>query len=126
MWYRALADFVVVIHLAFVAFVVFGGLLVLRNPGVRWLHAPAAVWGVMIEFTGGVCPLTPLENTLRIRGGDAGYGGGFIDHYLVPLLYPAGLTRGTQLALGALALALNLAVYAVFFARLRRTSSHTP
>lgn len=120
MWYGLLADLVVVVHAAFVAFVVFGGLIVLRHPRVAWLHVPAAAWGVLIEFTGGVCPLTPLENSLRLRGGETGYGGGFIDHYLIPLLYPAGLTRNTQLVLGAVALALNLAVYAVFLTRRRR------
>ena len=120
MWYGLLADLVVVVHAAFVAFVVFGGLIVLRHPRVAWFHVPAAAWGVLIEFTGGVCPLTPLENSLRLRGGETGYSGGFIDNYLIPLLYPAGLTRNTQLALGALALALNVAVYAVFLARRRR------
>lgn len=128
MWYGALADLVVVIHIAFVAFVVFGGLLVLRRPRVVWLHVPAAIWGVLIEFTGGICPLTPLENSLRLRGGEAGYSGGFIDHYLIPMLYPSGLTRNAQIVLGSLALALNLAVYALFLARRRRslpTTNHT-
>lgn len=125
MWYGALADFVVLVHIAFVAFVVFGGFLVLRHTSVAWLHLPAAVWGVVIEFTGGVCPLTPLENMLRLRGGEAGYAGGFIDHYLIPLLYPAGLTRGTQFMLGSLVLALNLAVYGLFLVRRRRISSDT-
>ncbi len=120
MWYGVLADLVVVVHAVFVAFVVFGGLIVLRHPRVAWFHVPAAAWGVLIEFTGGVCPLTPLENSLRLRGGETGYTGGFIDNYLIPLLYPAGLTRSTQLALGAAALALNLAVYAFFLARRRR------
>ncbi|MDQ3673748.1 MAG: DUF2784 domain-containing protein [Gemmatimonadota bacterium] len=125
MSYRLLADLVVLIHLAFVAFVVFGGLFVLRRPRLAWLHVPAAIWGVLIEFTGGVCPLTPLENSLRLRGGDAGYSGGFIDHYLIPLLYPSGLTRNTQIVLGSLALALNLAVYAMVLARRRRSPAPT-
>ena len=119
MLYGALADLVVVIHLAFVAFVVFGGLLVLRHARLAWVHIPAALWGVLIEFTGGICPLTPLENSLRVRGGEGGYSGGFIDHYLIPLLYPSGLTRNTQIVLGSLALALNVAVYAIFLARRR-------
>lgn len=119
MLYGALADLVVVIHLAFVAFVVFGGLLVLRHARLAWVHIPAALWGVLIEFTGGICPLTPLENSLRVRGGEGGYSGGFIDHYLIPLLYPSGLTRNTQIVLGSLALALNFAVYAIFLARRR-------
>jgi hypothetical protein len=117
--YGALADLVVVVHLAFVAFVVFGGLLVLRRPRLAWLHLPAAVWGVMIEFAGWMCPLTPLENAFRERGGEAGYSGGFVEHYLLPVLYPSGLTRGVQLMLGSLVLALNLAVYGAILARRR-------
>jgi len=122
--YRALADFVVVAHLAFVAFVVFGGLLVLRRPWLAWLHLPAAVWGVMIEFAGWMCPLTPLENAFRVRGGEAGYSGGFVEHYLLPVLYPAGLTRGVQLVLGSIVLALNLAVYGAVIARRRARTRH--
>ena len=118
--YRALADLVVVAHLAFVGFVVLGGLLVLRRPRLAWLHLPAAVWGVMIEFAGWMCPLTPLENAFRARGGEAGYSGGFVEHYLLPVLYPSGLTRGVQLVLGSIVLALNLAVYGALLAR-RRT-----
>jgi uncharacterized protein DUF2784 len=118
--YRALADLILGLHLAFVLFVVLGGLLVLKWPRAAWLHVPAAIWGVLIEYTGWICPLTPLENLLRARGGEAGYGGGFIEHYIQPLLYPAGLTRGTQFVLGSLALMLNLTAYAVLFARKRR------
>jgi hypothetical protein len=118
--YRALADLVLVVHLAFVLFVVLGGLLVLRWPRVAWLHVPAAIWGVMIEYTGWICPLTPLENSLRMRGGEAGYSGGFIEHYIQPLLYPAGLTRSTQVVLGSLALVLNLTAYAIVLSRIRR------
>jgi len=118
--YRALADLVLVFHLAFVLFVVLGGLLVLRWPRVAWLHVPAAVWGVLIEYTGWICPLTPLENSFRARGGEAGYSGGFIEHYIQPLLYPAGLTRSTQVVLGSLALVLNLTAYAIVVSRMRR------
>jgi hypothetical protein len=118
--YRALADLVLVVHLAFVLFVVLGGLLVLRWPRVAWLHVPAAIWGVMIEYTGWICPLTPLENSLRMRGGEAGYSGGFIEHYIQPLLYPAGLTRSTQVVLGSLAVVLNLTAYAIVLSRIRR------
>ncbi len=120
MIYRALADLVLVVHLLFVLFVVLGGLLVLRWPVVAWLHIPAAVWGVLIEYTGWICPLTPLENSLRIRGGEVGYSGGFIQHYIQPLLYPAGLTRETQLVLGSVALLLNLSAYAILLTRLKR------
>jgi len=110
---------VLVVHLLFVAFVVLGGLLVLRRPRLAWLHLPAAIWGVLIEFAGWVCPLTPLENALRARGGETGYGGGFIEHYLTAALYPAGLTREAQFVLGGIVLVLNVAVYAVLVARSR-------
>ena len=120
MIYRALADLVLVVHLAIVVFVVLGGLLVLRWPRAAWLHVPAAIWGVLIEYTGWICPLTPLENSFRARGGEAGYSGGFIEHYIQPLLYPAGLTRSTQVVLGSLALVLNLTAYAIVVSRMRR------
>lgn len=111
MLYRWLADLVLALHLGFVAFVVLGGLLVLRRPALAWVHVPAAVWGVVIELAGWICPLTPLENSLRLRGGEAAYAGDFIGHYVAAVLYPAGLTRGTQIGLGMLALAVNAAVY---------------
>jgi hypothetical protein len=120
--YRALADLVLVVHLAFVVFVVLGGLLVLRWPWVAYLHIPAAIWGIFIEYSGGICPLTPLENSLRQTGGQAGYSGGFINHYIQPVLYPAGLTRGTQLVLGSLALLVNLGAYGLVIARMKRAS----
>jgi Protein of Unknown function (DUF2784). len=119
--YRALADLVLVVHLAFVLFVVLGGLLVLKWPRLAWLHVPTAVWGVLIEYKGWICPLTPLENSFRARGGGAGYSGGFIEHYIQPLLYPAGLTRGTQIVLGSLALLVNLTAYGVVIARRSRS-----
>jgi hypothetical protein len=100
--------------------VVLGGLLVLRWTRLAWLHIPAAIWGVLIEYAGWICPLTPLENLFRTRGGEAGYSGGFIEHYIQPVLYPAGLTRGTQLVLGSLALLVNLAAYSVVIARRQR------
>jgi hypothetical protein len=109
--YRILADAVLVLHLAFIAFVLLGGFLVLRAPRLAWLHLPAVAWGAGIAFLGAICPLTPLENRLRALGGEAGYGGGFIEHYLTALIYPTGLTRGIQAALGFLVLAVNLAVY---------------
>lgn len=122
MIYRALADLVLVVHLAFVFFVVLGGLLVLRWPWVAYLHIPAAIWGIFIEYSGGICPLTPLENSLRQSGGGTGYSGGFIQHYIQPVLYPAGLTRGTQLVLGSLALLVNLGAYGVIIARMKRAT----
>jgi len=117
--YRALADLVLALHLVFVLFVVLGGLLVVRWPRAAWLHIPAAIWGVLIEYTGWICPLTPLENSLRTQGGAAGYNGGFIEHYIQPLLYPAGLTRSTQVVLGSLVLALNLTAYGIMVSRMR-------
>lgn len=111
MLYRALADLVLIVHLGFVAFVLFGGLLVLKRPAVAWVHVPAAAWGVLIELAGWICPLTPLENSLRLRGGEAAYAGDFVGHYITEVLYPAGLTRGVQIALGTFALAVNAAVY---------------
>ncbi|MEW6543112.1 MAG: DUF2784 domain-containing protein [Nitrospirota bacterium] len=122
MAYRALADLVVLLHLAFVLFVVFGGFLVLRWQGLAWLHVPAALWGAAIEFGGWICPLTPLENWLRVQGGESGYGGGFVDHYLLPTLYPEGLTRELQLVLGLIVIVINLSVYWLLWHRLRRTS----
>jgi hypothetical protein len=117
--YRALADLVLLVHLAFVVFVILGGLLVLRRPMWAWLHLPCAAWGVLIEFAGWICPLTPWEVSLRIRGGEAGYAGGFIAHYVTAVLYPAGLTRGVQIVLGSFALLLNAAIYAYILLRHR-------
>jgi hypothetical protein len=106
-----LADFVVVLHFLFVLFVVFGGLLVLRWPKIAYLHLPIATYGVLIEFVGWVCPLTPLEKQLRESAGQQGYEGGFVEHYILPVLYPDGLTRGVQLVLGMLVIGVNVAVY---------------
>ena len=94
----------------------------MRRRWVALLHVPAAIWGVLIEYTGGTCPLTPLENWLRRLGGEAGYSEGFIQHYIQPVLYPAGLTRGTQIVLGSLALLVNLIAYGIVIARSRRES----
>ncbi|AEI78837.1 hypothetical protein CNE_1c35440 [Cupriavidus necator N-1] len=114
-----LADLVVIVHGLFILFVVAGGLLVLRWPRVAWLHLPAAAWGVLIEWSGWICPLTPLENTLRQAAGQAGYSGGFVERYLLPLIYPAGLTPAVQLWLGAVVLAVNVAVYVLWWRRRR-------
>ncbi|HJW24853.1 MAG TPA: DUF2784 domain-containing protein [Rhodocyclaceae bacterium] len=111
MVFRWLADLTVGLHFAFVAFVVLGGLIALRRPRAAWLHLPAALWGILVEYAGWICPLTPLEQWLRLRAGQAGYGGGFVEHYLLPVLYPAGLGRPTQWLLGTLVLAINAAVY---------------
>lgn len=98
-------------HLVFVLFVVAGGLLVLRWPRLAWLHLPAAIWGAAIELSGLVCPLTPLENWLRRQAGDSGYPGGFVEHYVIPVLYPVGLTRSVQIALGVGVIGINLGIY---------------
>ncbi len=111
MSYAWLADAVVLLHLAFVAFVVLGGLLLLRWPRAVWIHVPAALWGGWISLAGWICPLTPLENALRRAAGGRGYGGGFVEQYLIPLIYPAGLTRELQIGLGVGVLALNAALY---------------
>lgn len=114
-----LADLVVIAHGLFIVFVVAGGLLVLRWPRVAWVHLPAAVWGVLIEWLGWICPLTPLENMLRRAAGQAGYSGGFVERYLLPLIYPAGLTPALQLWLGLLVLGVNVAIYALWWRRRR-------
>jgi hypothetical protein len=118
--YGLLADLVLVAHLAFVGFVVLGGFLVWRWRRLAWIHVPLALWGAAIVVTGFTCPLTPLENRLQRLGGRAGYQGGFIEHYITAVIYPAGLTRQTQIVLGAAVLALNLVVYWRVLARSRR------
>lgn len=120
MLYRLGADAVVVLHLAFVVFALLGGLVVLRWRWVAWLHVPAAVWAVLIELAGWYCPLTPLENRLRTLGGEAGYTGGFVEHYVIPILYPDDLTRTLQIALGTFALLLNLTLYTYILIRRKR------
>jgi hypothetical protein len=117
---RAVADGVLLLHAAFVLFVVAGGLLVLRWPKLARVHLPAAVWAAYVEFTGRICPLTPLEVALRRNAGDAGYAGGFIEHYVVLLMYPDGLTRDTQTMLGVLVVVINVLVYAAAAMRGRR------
>src|SRR5687767_7345444 len=120
MLYRWLADVVLLVHFAFVLVVVFGGLLAFRWPRVVYAHVPIALYGVIIELLGFVCPLTPLEVWLRRRGGEAGYEGGFIEHYITAALYPTGLTRELQLALGVGVLAINALVYGMLLRRRRR------
>ena len=120
MLFRGAADLVLVVHLAFVLFVVLGGLLALRWRRVAWVHVPVALYGAAIEFVGFICPLTPLEVWLRRRGGEAGYEGGFIEHYVTAALYPTGLTRKVQLVLGTAVLVLNAIVYFVWWRRRTR------
>lgn len=113
MLYRALADLVLISHLAFIVFVVVGGLLALRWAWLPLVHLPAALWGLYIELSGGTCPLTPLENALRRAAGASGYSGSFIEHYVVPVVYPAALSDSLQLVLAGLLVAANLVVYSV-------------
>lgn len=108
---RLLADLVLVVHFLFVVFVAVGGFLVLRWNRLAWAHVPAVLWGAAIEFRNGVCPLTPLEKFFRTRAGQATYEHGFIENYLLPIVYPAGMTRQVQLVLGFTALGVNLAIY---------------
>lgn len=115
-----LADAVVIVHLLFVAFVVAGGFLLLRWPRLVWLHLPAAAWGAFIEFSGGVCPLTPLENHLRVVGGGSAYGGDFVERILLPILYPGQLTLPIQQVLGGVVVGVNLVAYALAFRVWRR------
>lgn len=117
------ADLLVVLHLTFVVFVVAGGLLVLRWPKLAWVHLPAAAWGVIVEITGWICPLTPLENWLREHGASEVYAGDFVARYIVPTLYPEGLTRNSQLLMGGTVLILNVVVYAIVLRRRARTSA---
>jgi hypothetical protein len=111
MIYHYLSELVVVVHLGFVLFAVLGGLLVLKWKGLAWIHVPACLWAALTEFAGWVCPLTPLENWLRAKGGALPYRSGFIDHYLLPLLYPVILTRNLQIFLGLAVLSVNLGIY---------------
>jgi len=117
--YRALADLVLILHFAFILFVTLGGLLLFRWPRVAYLHLPAALWGMLIELAGGICPLTPLEQRLRRLAGEPGYRGDFLDHYLTAAIYPIGLTRGIQIALGALVLLVNVTVYWLWWRKRR-------
>jgi hypothetical protein len=119
-----LADALVVVHLAFVVFVVAGGVLVLRWPRLAWVHLPAALWGAAIALGGYICPLTPLENWLREEGGGTAYATGFIEHYLVPLLYPGALTRPIQVGAGILVVVLNALVYGMAFGLRRQSPRH--
>ena len=115
MAYRILADAVLVVHMGFILFVVGGGFLVRRWRGVAWVHIPAVAWGALIEFMGWVCPLTPLEVWVRSRAGGTGYSGGFVEHYLLPVVYPAALTHEIQMILGASVLIFNVFIYAWIF-----------
>jgi len=121
MYWKLSADAVVLVHFAFVSFVVAGGFLAWRYPLAAFAHLPALIWGIWIEVSGRICPLTPLENQLRVRAGESGYQGGFIEHYIIPILYPPGLTHEVQWVLAGLLAATNLVAYGVLIRRAVRT-----
>lgn len=118
--YQLLSDVIVVIHFLFIAFVVAGGLLVLRWPRLAVIHLPSAVWGAVVEFTGWICPLTPLENYLRQIAGLSYYSGGFVEQYLLPVIYPPFLTSSMQYILGSIVVAINLFFYILVIKKLHR------
>ncbi|MDA8017991.1 MAG: DUF2784 domain-containing protein [Thermoanaerobaculia bacterium] len=126
MLYRLSADLLVLVHAGFVLFVLAGGLLVLRD--VRWifLHVPAAIWGFLVEARGWFCPLTTWENQLRHAAGDAGYRGGFVENYVIPWLYPAGLTREIQIVLAGIVVLVNVGVYSLVYRRSKKASRRPP
>jgi hypothetical protein len=117
--YGILAGVIIVAHFLFIAFVAAGGLLVWRWPRLAWVHLPAVVWGVVIELTGWICPLTPLENYLRSLGGSNSYRGGFIEQYLIPVIYPANLTVTVQYILGGMVIVVNLIIYTIIIRKQR-------
>ena len=119
--YQLLADLIVLVHVAFVVFAVLGGLLAARWRRLVWIHLPAVIWAALVEVLGWVCPLTPLENWLRRKGGQAGYPSDFIAHYVLPILYPEGLTREVQIALGAFVILINLTIY-IWILRTKRAN----
>ncbi|MBN1598065.1 MAG: DUF2784 domain-containing protein [Bacteroidales bacterium] len=121
MLFKLLSGFIVVLHLIFIIFVLFGALLALRWRKVIWLHIPAVVWGALIEFLDKICPLTPLENYFRNLGGSEVYSGDFIEKYINPVLYPTFLTRNLQLILGLIVIAVNLIAYIYVFHKMKRT-----
>ena len=118
-FYSYLADFVVLLHAGFVLFVLLGGFLVLWKSCMAWYHVPAVLWGAGIEFLGWICPLTPLENLLRLRAGERGYATGFVEHYVLPILYPEALSRKMQIGFGLIVLGINITVYWFFWQKMR-------
>lgn len=117
MFVQFAADALVVLHLAFILFVILGGLLVFKWRKAILIHLPCVLWSVLLEFNGWICPLTPFEIHFREAAGEAGYTGGFIAHYLLPIIYPAGLTQNVQIILGILVILINLVIYGLFLAK---------
>ena len=120
MFYRIAADLVLALHLGFIAFVVLGGLLILRYRWVAYVHVPAAVWGAFIEIAGRICPLTVWENSFRQSAGESGYADSFVEHYLLPIIYPAGLTRSIQIWIAGCVVVVNVVIYAWLLYRWKR------
>lgn len=123
MLYKFFADFIVLLHLAFILFVLFGGLLVYKKPKVGWLHAPVVIWGILISYFRWICPLTPLENYFRFNAGEQGYEGGFINHYIIPLIYPEGFGPAMGLAFAAIVITGNVIIYGLLFYSLKSKSN---
>ncbi len=123
---RIAADLVLAVHLGFIVFVILGGLLLLRFPKIMYLHVPAAVWGAFVEISGRICPLTTWENDLRQRAGESGYAESFVEHYLVPIIYPAGLTRDVQLTLAGIVVFANIVIYAWLLYRWNKSRALEP
>jgi hypothetical protein len=122
MRYSVAADALVIAHLAFIMFVMLGGLLLLKWPRLIYLHLPAVAWGTLVELRGWLCPLTPLEQHYRTLAGETGYSDSFVQHYLLPLIYPAGLTRDVQTLLAMCVITINLVIYAVIYVKYQRNS----
>ncbi len=125
MFLRLAADLILAIHLGFIAFVVLGGLLALRYRWIACVHVPAAVWGAYVEISGRICPLTTWENSLRRSAGESGYGESFLENYVVPIIYPAGLTRSVQFAIAGLVIVANVVIYGWLLYRLKKSSDMT-
>lgn len=121
---RTAADAVLVLHLGFIVFAVLGAILAVRWRWLPLVHLPAAAWGVFIELTGRICPLTWLENHFRLRAGQAGYSESFIEHYLLAVIYPSGLTREVQFVLAGIVLVVNVAIYTWLLLRLGSAARH--
>ena len=125
MFSRMAADLILVIHLGFIVFVVLGGLLILRYRWIAYVHIPAAIWGAFVEISGRVCPLTIWENSLRRSAGDSGYAESFVENYILPVIYPAGLTRSVQFAIAGLVIVSNVVIYGWLLYRCKRSSEMT-
>jgi len=126
MLFRLLADIIVILHFGFILFVVCGGVLALRWRAFIWLHLPAVLWGVIIEWSGWICPLTPLENLLRYKAGQTVYSGGFVEHYILPIIYPDFLTRKIQIVIGILVILINLIIYVAVWKKNKKKSPKLP